>query len=246
VSPKAKLYQMVSKMTKHSKRYQLVQDKVDRQRRYGVAEAINLVNEMATANFDETVEVAVKLGADPAKGDQTVRGSLVLPHGTGKVPRVAVFAEGEIAKSAEEAGADRTGGEDLIAAIEEGWEDFDVLVAHPAMMGEVGKRLGRLLGPRMPNKKAGNITEDVATVVTELKSGKVEYRMDRGGVVHILIGKVSFTNEQLTENLVSLLQTINQARPAAVTGRFIRSVAMSSSMGPGIKLDLDEVMAQAP
>ena len=232
-------------MTKHSKRFQQLREKVDRQKQHGLPEAISLVKEMATANFDETIEIAIKLGADPSKGDQTVRGTLVLPHGTGKVPKVAVFAEGEIAKSAQEAGADRAGGEDLIAAIEEGWEDFDILVAHPAMMAEVGKRLGRLLGPRMPNKKAGNITEDVAGAVTELKSGKVEYRMDRGGVVHVPIGKVSFTDEQLTENLASLLQTINQARPAAVTGRFIRGVAIASSMGPGIKLDLDEVMAQA-
>lgn len=232
-------------MTKQSKRYQQVREKVARQKPYGVEESITLVKETATANFDESVEIAVKLGADPAKGDQTVRGSLVLPHGTGKVPRVAVFAEGDVAKAAQDAGADRVGGEDLIAAIEQGWEDFDILVAQPAMMGEIGKRLGRALGPRMPNKKAGNITDDAAGAVSELKSGKVEYRMDRGGVVHVSIGKVSFTTAQLVENLISLLQAINQARPAAVTGRFIRNVAISSSMGPGIKLDLDEVAAKA-
>lgn len=231
-------------MTKQSKRYQQVQNKIDRQKRYGLAEAIRLIKETGTANFDESVEVSVKLGADPAKGDQTVRGSLVLPHGTGKVPKVAVFAEGEAAKNAEQAGADRVGGEDLVDAIEEGWDDFDILVAHPSMMSLVGRRLGKSLGPRMPNKKAGNIADDVAGVVTALKSGKIEYRMDRGGVVHVPLGKVSFTDEQLTENLIVLLQAINQARPAAVTGRFIRGVAISSTMGPGIKLNVDEVMAQ--
>jgi len=232
-------------MSKPSKRYKQVQEKVDREELYGIQEAIALVKETATANFDETVEAAIKLGADPAKGDQTVRGTLVLPHGTGKVPRVAAFAEGEIAKNAQEAGADRVGGEDLVEAIEQGWDDFDILVAHPAMMGLVGRRLGKVLGPRMPNKKAGNIIEDVAGAVQELKAGKVEYRMDKGGVVHVTTGKVSFSDEQLMENLTTVLRTVNQARPAAVTGRFIRSVAIASSMGPGIKLDLDEVMAAA-
>ena len=232
-------------MGKSSKRYQQVRDKIDRQKRYGLEEAIALAKEAATAQFDESVEVAIKLGADPTKGDQTVRGTLVLPHGTGKVPKVAVFAEGEVARNAQEAGADRAGGEDLVVAIEEGWDDFDILVAHPAMMSLVGRRLGRLLGPRMPNRKAGTIMDDVASTVSELKSGRIEYRMDRGGVVHVPIGKVSYRSDQLVENLVSLLRTINQARPAAVTGRFIRGVAMSSTMGPGLRLNVDEVMAQA-
>ena len=232
-------------MSKQSKRYQQTRNKVDRQQRYGFAQAISLIKETATASFDETVEVGIKLGADPTKGDQTVRGSLTLPHGTGKVPKVAVFADGEVIREAEQAGADRAGGEDLVAAIEEGWDDFDILVAHPAMMSLIGRRLGRLLGPRMPNRKAGNITEDVANAVAELKSGRAEYRMDRGGVVHVPIGKISYSDEQLTENLISLLTTINQARPAAVMGRFIRSVAISSTMGPGIKLNVDEVMARA-
>ncbi len=232
-------------MAKRGKRYQQVQQKVDRQKCYSVQEAIALAKETATANFDESVEVAIKLSADPTKGDQTVRGSLVLPHGTGKVPRVAVFAEGEAAKDAQQAGADRVGDEDLVEAIEGGWEDFDILVAHPAMMGLVGRRLGKILGPRMPSKKAGNITDDVTGAVTDLKAGKVEYRMDRGGVVHVPIGKISFADDQLMDNLITVLRTINQARPAAVTGRFIRNVVISSSMGPGIKVDLDDLMAKA-
>ncbi len=231
-------------MAKHSKRYAQIAQKVDRTAYYSVADAIRLAKETASAKFDETVEAHIKLNADPAKGDQAVRGTVVLPHGTGHVPKVAVFAEGEAAQEAKEAGADRVGGEDLVQAIAEGWDDFDVLVAHPSMMRHVGK-LGKKLGPRMPSKKAGNITPDVGQVVTELKSGKIEYRMDRGGVIHVPIGKVSFSDEQLIENLVTLLGAINRARPAAVTGRFITSLTIATSMGPGIKVDLGDALAQA-
>ncbi len=227
-------------MAKHSGRYAALAEKVDRERYYSPQEAVSLVKEMATANFDETVEIALKLGVDPSKGEENVRGTMVLPHGTGKVPRVAVFAEGEAAQAAQEAGADRVGAEDLVAAIEQGWDDFDVLVAHPAMMSTVG-RLGRTLGPRMPNKKAGNITEDIAGAVSNLKAGKVEFRTDRGAVVHLPVGKVSFDGEQLLENLAALIESIVAARPAGVTGRFIESASLSSSMGPGIKLDLREL-----
>ena len=230
-------------MAKASKRYQEVSEKVDRAETYPLDEAIRLIKETASAQFDETIELHIKLGADPAKGDQTVRGTMVLPHGTGKVPRVAVFAPGEIAQQAREAGADRVGEEDLVEAIEQGWDEFDILVAHPQMMGLIGSRLGPILGPRMPSKKAGNITPDVAQAITELKSGRVEYRMDRGGVVHIPVGKVSFSDEQLRENIAELLDTLSAARPAAVTGRFMRSASIASTMGPGIKLDLDEAMA---
>lgn len=230
-------------MAKASKRYQEVYEKVDRAETYPLDEAIRLIKETASAQFDETIELHIKLGADPAKGDQTVRGTMVLPHGTGKVPRVAVFAPGEIAQQAREAGADRVGEEDLVEAIEQGWDEFDILVAHPQMMGLIGSRLGPILGPRMPSKKAGNITPDVAQAITELKSGRVEYRMDRGGVVHIPVGKVSFSDEQLRENIAELLDTLSAARPAAVTGRFMRSASIASTMGPGIKLDLDEAMA---
>ena len=227
-------------MAKHSGRYAALAEKVDRERYYSPEEAVGLVKEMASANFDETVEIALKLGVDPSKGEQNVRGTMVLPHGTGKVPRVAVFAEGQDAQAAQEAGADRVGAEDLVAAIEQGWEDFDVLVAHPAMMSTVG-RLGRALGPRMPNKKAGNITEDIAAAVSNLKAGKVEFRTDRGAVIHLPVGKVSFSHEQLLEHLAALIEAIVAARPASVSGRFVQSASICSSMGPGIKLDLREL-----
>ena len=231
-------------MAKRSKRYTALLEKVDRERYYSIDEAIELVKQTASAKFDETVEAHIKLGVDPAKGEQQVRGTVVLPHGTGKVPRVAVFAEGEVAKQALEAGADRVGAEDLVQDIENGWEDFDILVAQPQLMRIVG-RLGRKLGPRMPSKKAGTITQDVADVVRELKSGRVEFRIDRGGVIHAPIGKVSFESQQLRENLLTLLEAILNARPSGVTGRYIRSITLSSSMGPGIKVNVDEAIAAA-
>ncbi len=228
-------------MAKASGRYATLVEKVDKARYYSPEAAVGLVKEMATANFDETVEIAVKLGVDPGKGDQNVRGTMVLPHGTGKVPRVAVFAEGEAAQAAEEAGADRVGSEDLVGAIEAGWEEFDVLVAHPALMQTVG-RLGRTLGPRMPNKKAGNITEDVGAAVSNLKAGKIEFRMDRGAVIHLPVGKASFTAQQLLENLQALIESLVAARPPGVPGRFIQSASLCSSMGPAVKLDLRELV----
>ncbi len=234
----------VKTMGKHSGRYTALAEKVDKTRYYDPKEAIALVKELASAGFDETVEVAIKLGVDPNKGEQNVRGSLVLPHGTGKVPRVAVFAEGEAAQAAKEAGADRVGGEDLIAAIDEGWEEFDILVAHPAMMRFVGK-LGRKLGPRMPNKKAGNITDDVGAAVENLKAGKIEFRVDRGAVVRLGIGKVSFTEQQLAENLASLMGSILAARPGGIQGRYVVSGVISSSMGPGMKLNVRQLTGSA-
>jgi large subunit ribosomal protein L1 len=231
-------------MPKHSKRYEQALAKVDRTKTYSLTEAVALARETASAKFNESVEVHIKLNADPTKGDQAVRGTLVMPHGTGNVPKVAVFAEGAAAEAATAAGADRVGGEDLVQAIDEGWGDFDILVAHPAMMRLVG-RLGRKLGPRMPSKKSGNIAEDVGEVVRELKAGKVEYRMDRGSVMHLPVGKVSFTPEQLVENLTSLLSTINSVRPSSITGRFMKSVAVASSMGPGIKVDIDDPLVRA-
>jgi large subunit ribosomal protein L1 len=229
---------------RHSRRYQQVAEKVDRTVLHSVEEAIALVKETARAKFDETVEVHVKLGVDPAKGEQQVRGTVVLPHGTGKVPRVAVFAEGEAAKQAEEAGADRVGGEDLVAEIEQGWDEFDILVAQPQMMRVVG-RLGKKLGPRMPSKKAGTIAQDVGEVVRELKSGRVEFRIDRGGVIHAPVGRVSYDDQQLMENIATLLDAVISARPAGVSGRYIRSVTLSSTMGPGVKVDVDKAVAAA-
>lgn len=223
-------------MPKHSGRYTALAEKVDKQRYYTPEEAMKLVKENATAGFDETVEIHIKLGVNPNKGEQNVRGTLLLPHGTGKVPRVAVFADGEAAAAATAAGADRVGSEDLVEAIEGGWDEFDVLVAHPSMMRIVG-RLGRVLGPRMPNKKAGNITEDVGGAVENLKGGKVEFRVDRGAVMHLGIGKASFSDEQLLENLAALVDAVMAARPSGVQGRYVVSAALTSSMGPGVKLD---------
>jgi large subunit ribosomal protein L1 len=231
-------------MPKHSKRYDELRSKVERTKLYTMQEAIQLARETASAKFDETVEMHLKLGANPSKGDQAVRGTIVLPHGTGRVPKVAVFAEGDVAAAAQAAGADRVGAEDLVQAIDEGWMDFDILVASPNMMRIVG-RLGKKLGPRMPSKKSGNVTDDVAGAVAELKAGKVEYRMDRGAVVHCPLGKVSFTEEQLVENFRALLKAIAAARPSSVTGRFMRSLAVSSSMGPGIKVAIDEATFKA-
>lgn len=226
-------------MPKHSKRYDELKAKVDRTRQYPMAEAIALIRETASAKFDETVEMHLKLGANPSKGDQAVRGTIVLPHGTGRVPKVAVFAEGDVAAAAVAAGADRVGAEDLVQAIDEGWMDFDILVASPNMMRIVG-RLGKKLGPRMPSKKSGNVTDDVAGAVTELKAGKVEYRMDRGAVVHCPLGRVSFTEEQLLENFRALLKAIQAARPSSLQGRYMRSLSVACSMGPGIKVSLDD------
>ncbi len=226
-----------------SRRYQEALSKIDPDRTYTVDEALELIKATATADFDETVDCAIKLGVTPGKGDENVRGTVVLPHGTGKVPRVAVFAEGEAVREAEAAGADRVGGEDLVKAIQEGWDDFDILVAQPQMMRVVGP-LGKQLGPRMPSKKAGNITDDVAAAVKSLKSGRVEFKMDRGAVLHVPLGRVSFSTEQLRENFNTLISAVHAARPASVTGRFVRSVTLSATMGPGIKIDLSEVASR--
>ncbi len=220
-----------------SKRFQKSAELVDPNLTYGLEEALGLVKEAASANFDETVEVAIRLGVEPGKGEQNVRGTVVLPHGTGKVPRVAVFAEGEAVREAEAAGADRVGSDDLVKAIDEGWDEFDILVAQPAMMRVVGP-LGKKLGPRMPSKKAGNVTDDVGGAVAALKSGRAEFKLDRGAVLHVPIGKVSFENEQLIENFRTLLDAVVAAKPAETAGRFIRSIAVSSSMGPGVKIDV--------
>ncbi|MCL6637026.1 MAG: 50S ribosomal protein L1 [Alicyclobacillus sp.] len=201
-------------------------------------EAMELVKKTATAKFDETVEVAVRLGVDPKKQDQQVRGAVVLPHGTGKTPRVLVFAKGEKAREAQEAGADFVGDDDLIQKISQGWLDFDVAVATPDMMPAVG-RLGRILGPRglMPNPKTGTVTFDVARAVNEIKSGKVEYRLDKAGIIHCPIGKASFEKEQLVENFRTLMSALVKAKPAAAKGTYVRGVTVSSTMGPGIRVN---------
>lgn len=223
-------------MGKRGKRYKATLQIVDRRRLYLPEEALSLARRAATSNFDETIEVAVNLGIDPRKSDQAVRGTIVLPHGTGKVPKVAVLAEGEASQKAKEAGADWVGGEDLVKQIEGGWEKFDVLVSTPEMM-RFARRLGKILGPRMPSKKAGTITPEPWKVVQELKSGRVEFRNDRGGNIHCPIGKASFEEGKLEENFYILLGAILRAQPSTLRGTYIRTITISSTMGPGIKVD---------
>ena len=213
-------------------------ERVDREKLYGPGDAVDLVKDLAKASFDETVEVAVRLGVDPRKADQIVRGTLSLPAGTGRNVKVAVFAAGEDASAAREAGADTVGAEDLVARVEGGFLDFDVAIATPALMGQVGK-LGRLLGPRglMPNPKTGTVTTDVAKAVTEFKGGRVEYRTDKVGNVHVGIGKVSFSRDKLLENFHAVIDELVRAKPAAAKGRYLRTVTLSSTMSPGVRID---------
>lgn len=232
-------------MPKHGKRYEEAVKTIDKAQEYEPSEALTIVKNVASANFDETVEAAIRLGVDPRHGDQMVRGTTTLPHGTGKVRRVAVFAKGEKAEQAAAAGADVVGAEDLVQQIQNGWRDFDILVATPDMMPIVGK-LGRTLGPRMPNPKSGTVTQDVDKVVRDIKSAaRVEYRVDKAGIIHMPIGKVSFTVEQLTENLAALISALLKARPAAAKGRYLRKITVSSTMGPGVNVDVQKAQAMA-
>jgi large subunit ribosomal protein L1 len=230
-------------MARRSKRYREVLAKVDRTKRYTFEEAVRLALETATAKFDETVEVAVNLGVDPRHADQMVRGSVVLPHGTGKPVKVLVFAKGDKAKEALEAGADYVGDEDLIKKIqEEEWLDFDKVIATPDMMPQVSK-LGKILGPRglMPSAKTGTVTFDVAKAVRDIKAGKVDFKVDRGGVVHAPIGKVSFGEKKLLENLAAFMDALIKAKPPAAKGQYIRGITISTTMGPGIKVDVNDI-----
>lgn len=226
-------------MAKKSKKYVEALTKVDRTRLYDATEALALVTEVATAKFDETVEAHIKLGVDSRHADQQVRGAVVLPHGTGKTKRVLVFAKGAKAEEATAAGADFVGAEDLVQKIQgENWFEFDVVVATPDMMGVVG-RLGRVLGPKglMPNPKSGTVTFDVAKAIDEIKAGKVEYRLDKTNIIHVPVGKVSFGAEKLNENFAALMDAIVKAKPAAAKGQYLRSVAVASTMGPGVKIN---------
>ncbi|WZX99901.1 50S ribosomal protein L1 [Bacillus sp. FSL W7-1360] len=224
-------------MAKKGKKYADAVKLIDRDRVYQAEEALELVKKTAVAKFDETVEVAVRLGVDPKKADQQIRGAVVLPHGTGKTQRVLVFAKGEKAKEAEAAGADYVGEDDLINKINQGWFDFDVIVATPDMMAQVG-RLGRVLGPKglMPNPKTGTVTFDVAKAVAEIKAGKVEYRVDKSGNIHVPIGKVSFEPAQLLENFQTIIETLHKVKPAAAKGTYVRNIAVASTMGPGVRV----------
>ena len=225
-------------MPKHGKKYREALGRVDNTKLYTPKAAMELAKELSSAKFDETVEVAIRLNVDTRKQDQNVRGSISLPHGTGKTVRVAVFAEGEQARAAEAAGADIVGSDDLVAEVEKGNIEFDAVVATPPMMAKVG-RLGRVLGPRglMPNPKLGTVTMDVANMVGELKAGRVEYRADRYGICHVPVGKVSFDADKLVENYGTLFTEILRVKPSSAKGRYVQSVAVSTTMGPGIKID---------
>ncbi|HEC98336.1 MAG TPA: 50S ribosomal protein L1 [Nitrospirae bacterium] len=220
--------------------------KVNVTREYFLDEALNVIKETSFAKFDESVDLAVNLGVDPKKSDQIVRGTVSLPHGTGKKVRVLVFAKGEKEKEALEAGADYVGAEDLVEKIQKGWLEFDKAVATPDMMGVVGK-IGKILGPRglMPNPKLGTVTFDAGKAVKEIKAGKVDFRVEKGGIVHMSIGKVSFDNEKLAENIKVALSALMKAKPAAAKGKYIKVVALSSTMGPGIKVDVSTVIKKA-
>lgn len=225
-------------MRKRSKRYVSARGQVDRTKVLPPEDAVGKLLELPRAKFDETVEVAYRLGVDPKKADQMVRGTITLPHGVGKSVRVAAFAVGDKAKEAQEAGADIVGGDDLIEKIQGGFLDFDKAVATPDMMGKVGK-LGKILGPRglMPNPKLGTVTMDIGRAVKELKGGKIEYRVDKAGIVHLPIGKVSFGKEKLMDNLRALTETIIKAKPSSAKGTYLKSISLSTTMGPGIKID---------
>ncbi len=225
-------------MPLQGKKYQEAAKQVDRNTMYDPADAIDLVKKTASAKFDETVELAVRLGVDPRHADQQVRGAVVLPNGTGKTAKVLVFAKGEKHKEAETAGADYVGAEDMVEKIQGGWFDFDMVVATPDMMGTVGK-LGRVLGPKglMPNPKTGTVTFDVERAVKDIKAGKIEYRTDKAGIIHAPIGKVSFEKDKLQENFETLMETLLKAKPAAAKGTYIKSVTVSSTMGPGVKIN---------
>ncbi len=230
-------------MPRRGKKFRIALEKLDRTKKYTFEEAVKIALENAFAKFDETVEVAAVLGVDPRHADQMVRGSVVLPHGTGKVPRVLVFAKGEKAKEAQEAGADYVGDEDLIRKIqEENWLEFDKVIATPDIMGQVSK-LGKILGPRglMPSTKTGTVTFDVAKAVKDIKAGKVDFKVDRAGVVHAPVGKVSFGEKKILENLAAFFEALLKAKPSAAKGQYIRSIALSTTMGPGIKIDVNDV-----
>ena len=228
---------------KRGKKYQDAVKAFDRANQYDVAEAIDIVKKNATAKFDETIELHLRTGCDGRHAEQQIRGAVVLPHGTGKTVKVLVFAKGTKVDEAQAAGADYVGGEELIPKIQnEGWLDFDVVVATPDMMGVVG-RLGRVLGPKglMPNPKAGTVTMDVTKAINDIKAGKIEYRLDKANIIHVPIGKASFTEEQLTDNFQTLISAINKAKPATLKGQYLKSVSVAPTMGPGVKVNVTKL-----
>ena len=232
-------------MARMSKRFRQVRESIDKDKKYTLEESCELVKELATAGFDETVEIAVSLNVDPKYAEQMVRGSCVLPNGTGKTARVVVFATGVKADQAKEAGADFVGDEDLATKIQGGWLEFDVVIASPDMMRTVGK-LGRVLGPRglMPNPKIGTVTEEVAGAVAEAKAGKITFRVDKTGNLHVPVGRASFEKDALAQNVMTFYEKVVQLRPSTVKGQYMKNISVSSTMGPGIKIDINDLRAQ--
>ena len=233
-------------MAQHGKKYREAAALVDRTRAYPPSEAVDLVKQTAVVNFDPSVEAHIRLGVDPRHADQMVRGTVVLPHGTGKIVRVVVFAQGEKAQEALRAGADEVGGEDIVKKIEGGWLEFDVAIATPDMMGMVGK-LGRILGRRglMPNPKAGTVTFDLERAVGEVKAGRVEFKVDKGAIIHVPVGRASFEGDALVANLATLLDAVNRARPTGAKGTYLKGMTIASTMGPGVRVDLPALLAIA-
>ncbi len=228
---------------RHGKRYKKVASEYDRRQLFTPPEAIALVKKNANAKFAETVEAHIRLGVDPKKSDQNVRGTVLLPHGTGRTVRVIAFAKGDNAKAAQEAGADVVGDQDLIDRVKGGFMEFDVAVATPDMMAQVGKELGRILAQKMPNPKAGTVTPNVAAAIRDIKAGKVEFRLDKTGIIHTIVGKATFDEQHLTENVATLLDAIVRAKPSAAKGTYLRSVTLTSTMGPGVKVDPNRIKA---
>ena len=233
-------------MTKHGRKYTEAAGLVEAERRYDIGEASELLPKLSISKFDGTVEAHLRLGVDPRHADQLVRGTVVLPHGTGKTTRVIVFAQGEKAQEALRAGADEVGGDDLVKRIDDGWFDFDVAIASPDMMGTVG-RLGKKLGPRglMPNPKSGTVTFDIERAVSEIKSGRIEFKVDRAGIVHVPVGRASFTPEQLAANVATLVDAINRAKPSGAKGTYMRTLTLAPTMGPGVRVDIGSALAAA-
>lgn len=224
-------------MPVRGKKYKEALKEYDKNLLYDLTEAVEIVKKTSKAKFDETIEVSIKLGIDPRRSDQNVRGTVVLPHGTGKTPRVIVFTKGDKIQAALDAGADEAGAEELVEKVKEGWMDWDVACASPEAMGIVGKALGRVLGPKMPSPKSGTVNMDVVTMVKELKSGKVQYRADKTGIIHTPVGKVSFENDKIKHNIKVLLDAVIRAKPATAKGTYLKTIVLSSTMGPGVRVD---------
>jgi large subunit ribosomal protein L1 len=233
-------------MARHGKKYREAASLIEAERRYPLDEAAELLPKLSTAKFDATVEAHLRLGVDPRHADQLVRGTVVLPHGTGRTTRVIVFAQGEKAQEALRGGADEVGGDDLVKKIDAGWFEFDVAIATPDMMGTVG-RLGKKLGPRglMPNPKSGTVTFDIERAVSEIKSGRIEFKVDRAGIVHVPVGRASFTPAQLQANVATLVDAINRAKPSGAKGTFMRTLTLAPTMGPGVRIDIPSALAAA-